>query len=110
MYDKTTPVRKYGLHDRDTGSAPVQIALLTERINSLTEHFRAHAKDNHGQRGLLKMVSKHRRLLEYLKRVDLVGEGQLKDEQGHRHYANGVVPARPGKSIGAAGGFVGCAR
>src|SRR5206468_2985447 len=53
MYDKTTPVRKYGLHDRDTGSAPVQIALLTERINSLTDHFRAHAKDNHGQRGRL---------------------------------------------------------
>ena len=75
MYDKTTPVRKYGLHDRDTGSAPVQIALLTERINSLTDHFRAHAKDNHGQRGLLKMVSKRRRLLEYLKRVDFYALG-----------------------------------
>jgi len=57
MYDKTTPVRKYGLHEGDTGSAPVQIALLTERINSLTDHFRVHAKDFHGQRGLLKMVS-----------------------------------------------------
>ena len=85
MYDKTTPVRKYGLHDRDTGSAPVQIALLTERINSLTDHFRAHAKDNHGQRGLLKMVSKRGRLLEYLKRVDLERYRQLIDELGLRH-------------------------
>ncbi len=85
MYDKTTPVRKYGRHDRDTGSAPVQIALLTERINSLTDHFRAHAKDNHGQRGLLKMVSKRRRLLEYLKRVDLERYRQLIDELGLRH-------------------------
>ena len=85
MYDKTTPVRKYGLHDRDTGSAPVQIALLTERINSLTDHFRAHAKDNHGQRGLLKMVSKRRRLLEYLKRTDLERYRQLIDELGLRH-------------------------
>jgi small subunit ribosomal protein S15 len=85
MYDKTTPVRKYGQHDRDTGSAPVQIALLTERINSLTDHFRAHAKDNHGQRGLLKMVSKRRRLLEYLKRVDLERYRQLIDELGLRH-------------------------
>ncbi|OLB50264.1 MAG: 30S ribosomal protein S15, partial [Gemmatimonadetes bacterium 13_2_20CM_2_69_23] len=55
MYDKTTPVRKYGLHEGDTGSAPVQVALLTERINSLTDHFRVHAKDFHGQRGLLRM-------------------------------------------------------
>jgi len=85
MYDKTTPVTKYGQHDRDTGSAPVQIALLTERINSLTDHFRAHAKDNHGQRGLLKMVSKRRRLLEYLKRVDLERYRQLIDELGLRH-------------------------
>src|SRR3989449_8577511 len=64
MYDKTTPVRKYGQHAGDTGSAPVQVALLTERINSLTDHFRVHAKDFHGQRGLLKMVSQRRRLLE----------------------------------------------
>ncbi len=85
MYDKTTPVTKYGQHDRDTGSAPVQIALLTARINSLTDHFRAHVKDNHGQRGLLKMVSTRRRLLEYLKRVDLERYRQLIDELGLRH-------------------------
>ena len=85
MYDKTTPVRKYGLHDRDTGSAPVQVALLTERINSLTDHFRVHAKDHHGQRGLLGMVSQRRRLLEYLKRTDLERYRQLIDELGLRH-------------------------
>jgi small subunit ribosomal protein S15 len=85
MYDKATPVKKYGRHDRDTGSAPVQIALLTERINSLTDHFRVHQKDFHGQRGLLKMVSQRRRLLEYLKSTDLERYRQLIDELGLRH-------------------------
>jgi small subunit ribosomal protein S15 len=77
--------RKHGLHDRDTGSTPVQVTLLTERINSLTEHFRVHSKDFHGQRGLLKLVSKRRRLLEYLKRTDLAKYRQLIDELGLRH-------------------------
>ena len=85
MLNQTTPVRKHGLHDRDTGSTPVQVALLTERINSLTEHFRVHSKDFHGQRGLLKLVSKRRRLLEYLKRTDLGKYRQLIDELGLRH-------------------------
>jgi len=85
MYDKTTPVRKYGQHDRDTGSTKVQVALLTEQINSLTHHFRAHAKDFHGQRGLLRMVSRRRRLLEYLERSDLAKYRQLIDELGLRH-------------------------
>jgi len=85
MYDKTTPVRKYGQHETDTGSTPVQIALLTERINSLTEHFRAHAKDHHGKRGMLKMVSQRRRLLEYLKRMDLDRYRQLISELDLRH-------------------------
>lgn len=85
MLNETTPVRKYGLHDRDTGSTRVQVALLTERINSLTEHFRGHPKDYHGQRGLLKMVSKRRRLLEYLKRNDLEKYRQLIEELGLRH-------------------------
>lgn len=85
MYDKTTPVKKYGLHERDTGSSRVQVALLTERINSLTDHFRTHAKDFHGQRGLLKMVSKRRRLLEYLKRTDLEKYRHLIEELGLRH-------------------------
>lgn len=85
MDEKTTPVRKYGLHDRDTGSSRVQVALLTERINHLTDHFRVHAKDFHGQRGLLKLVSKRRRLLEYLKRTDLAKYRQLIEELGLRH-------------------------
>ena len=85
MYDKTTPVRKYGQHETDTGSTPVQIALLTERINSLTEHFRAHAKDHHGKRGMLRMVSQRRRLLEYLKRMDLDRYRQLITELDLRH-------------------------
>lgn len=59
------------IHDSDTGSSQVQIALLTERINSLSEHFRAHPHDHHSRRGLLKMVGTRRRLLDYLKRTDL---------------------------------------
>jgi small subunit ribosomal protein S15 len=56
------------VNDKDTGSAHVQIALLTERINSLTEHFRQHKKDHHSRRGLLKMVSQRRKLLNYLQK------------------------------------------
>lgn len=85
MDAKTTPVTKYGQHERDTGSTRVQVALLTERINHLTGHFRVHAKDYHGQRGLLKMVSTRRRLLEYLRRTDLVKYRQLIEELGLRH-------------------------
>jgi len=85
MYDKTTPVRKHGQHDKDTGSAPVQIALLTERINSLNGHFQTHAKDHHGRRGLLRMVNQRRRLLEYLKRTDLERYRRLISELDLRH-------------------------
>ena len=60
-------IDKYRLHDHDSGSPEVQIALLTERIKSLTEHFRVHKKDHHSRRGLLKMVGMRRRLLDYLK-------------------------------------------
>ena len=60
-------VEKYGAHENDTGSPEVQIALLTERINDLTNHLKKHNKDNHSQRGLLKMVGKRRGLLNYLK-------------------------------------------
>ena len=60
-------IDKYRLHDHDSGSPEVQIALLTERIKGLTEHFRVHKKDHHSRRGLLKMVGMRRRLLDYLK-------------------------------------------
>ncbi|MDQ7829822.1 MAG: 30S ribosomal protein S15 [Armatimonadota bacterium] len=63
-------VQAHGRHERDTGSAEVQIALLTERINQLTEHLKQHKKDFHSRRGLLKMVGKRRRLLAYLMRHD----------------------------------------
>lgn len=85
VFDKQAVVLKYAKHARDTGSARVQIALLTERINALTDHFRAHKKDNHGRRGLLTMVSKRRRLLDYLKRTDLAGYRQLIEDLGLRH-------------------------
>lgn len=60
-------IEKYRKHEVDTGSPEVQIALLTERIQHLTEHFKVHAKDHHSRRGLLKLVGKRRRLLDYLK-------------------------------------------
>jgi small subunit ribosomal protein S15 len=65
---KETIIKKFQIHDLDTGSPEVQVAILTERINTLTEHLRLHAKDHHSRRGLLKMVGERRRLLNYLKR------------------------------------------
>jgi small subunit ribosomal protein S15 len=69
--EKTGIIEEHRLHETDTGSARVQIAILTRRINELTEHFRQHPQDHHGRRGLLKMVGRRRRLLDYLKRKDL---------------------------------------
>jgi small subunit ribosomal protein S15 len=83
--DKHSVVQKYQQASGDTGSARVQVALLTERINSLTDHFRTHPKDHHSRRGLLMLVSKRRRLLEYMRRTDLTGYRQLIDELGLRH-------------------------
>jgi small subunit ribosomal protein S15 len=68
---KTELVEKFRTHESDTGSPEVQIALLTARITYLTEHFKTHAKDHHSRRGLLKLVSKRRGLLSYLKKVSL---------------------------------------
>lgn len=64
-------VTDYKRHDSDTGSSHVQIALLTQRINELTEHFKIHKKDNNSRRGLLQMVSRRRKLLDYLKRTNI---------------------------------------
>lgn len=64
-------VTDYQLHTNDTGSSQVQIALLTQRITELTEHFKVHKKDNHSRRGLLKLVSQRRKHLDYLKRTDI---------------------------------------
>lgn len=68
---KTDIIAKYGTSPKDTGSPEVQIALLTLRINDLTQHLDSHKKDNHSRRGLIKMVSKRRRLLKYLSNVDI---------------------------------------
>ena len=67
---KTALIGSYKTHDSDTGSPEVQVALLSERINYLTEHFKAHTKDHHSRRGLLMLVGRRRRLLDYLKMKD----------------------------------------
>ena len=67
---KTELIGSYRTHDADTGSPEVQVAILSERINYLTEHFKTHAKDHHSRRGLLMLVGKRRRLLDYLKAKD----------------------------------------
>ncbi|MCM8782051.1 MAG: 30S ribosomal protein S15 [Candidatus Omnitrophica bacterium] len=70
-------ITNFKQHDKDTGSAKVQIAILTERINTLTEHFKAHKRDHNSRQGLLKLVGKRRRLLDYLRRVDAKGYGDI---------------------------------
>jgi small subunit ribosomal protein S15 len=77
-------VGKHGKHGSDTGSAHVQIAMLTTRINELTEHLRTHPKDHHSRRGLLKLVGRRRRFLNYLQRTDLEGYRALIKELGLR--------------------------
>jgi small subunit ribosomal protein S15 len=81
---KAELIGKYGRTGGDTGSAEVQVALLTARINELTEHLRSHVKDHHSRRGLLKMVGKRRRLLKYLESSDLERYRALVAELGLR--------------------------
>lgn len=71
METKSSTIESHRLHDSDTGSPEVQIALLTDRITHLTEHFKSHKKDHHGRRGLLMLVGRRRRLLDYLKDNDV---------------------------------------
>ena len=71
MPDKAGTITEHRRHETDTGSAEVQIALLTERINHLTEHLKVHVKDHHSRRGLLMMVGRRRRLLDYLRHNDV---------------------------------------
>ena len=77
-------ISEYATHAGDTGSPQVQVALLTQRINELTEHFKTHKKDNHSRRGLLKMVSQRRSMLDYLKRRDIEGYHELIKRLGLR--------------------------
>lgn len=77
-------ITQYKTHGTDTGSPEVQVALLTTRINELTEHFKTHKKDNHSRRGLLKLVSQRRSLLDYLKRKDINRYHELINRLGLR--------------------------
>ncbi|MFO7654521.1 MAG: 30S ribosomal protein S15 [Candidatus Krumholzibacteriia bacterium] len=81
---KNEVIQKFQKHESDSGSPEVQIALLTERINGLSGHFKTHAKDHHSRRGLLKMVGQRKRLLNYLKRKDLDSYRALIKELGIR--------------------------
>lgn len=81
---KQTLIEKFGENPADTGKAEVQIALLTERINDLNEHLRAHRKDHHSRRGLLMLVGRRRRFLNYLQRTDLERYRSLVRELGLR--------------------------
>ena len=81
---KTELITSYATHDGDTGSPEVQIALLSNRITYLTEHFKSHAKDHHSRRGLLKLVGRRRRLLDYLKNTDVERYRTIIDKLGIR--------------------------
>ena len=81
---KTDLIVNFATHDGDTGSPEVQIALLSNRITYLTEHFKSHAKDHHSRRGLMKLVGRRRRLLDYLKKTDLDRYRSIIDKLGIR--------------------------
>jgi len=84
MIDKKAVIKKHHIHDKDTGSAEVQIALYTERIKMLTGHLKLHKKDNHSRRGLLLLVGKRRKLMRYLKNVDIERYRKIIKELGIR--------------------------
>ena len=81
---KAELINTYGVKSGDTGSPEVQVALLSERINNLTEHFKTHIKDNHSRRGLLKLVSQRRQILDYLSRTDEARYKELIERLGIR--------------------------
>jgi small subunit ribosomal protein S15 len=81
---KAELIKTYAVKTGDTGSPEVQVALLSERINNLTEHFKSHVKDNHSRRGLLKLVSQRRQILDYLRRTDDARYKELIERLGIR--------------------------
>ena len=81
---KAALIKEHGRGENDTGSAEVQVAILTERITNLTEHFKAHKKDNHSRRGLLLMVSQRRSLLDHLKKSDVGRDQAILEKLGLR--------------------------
>ncbi len=84
MPNKTATIDQYKTHDSDTGSPEVQIALLTERITHLTEHLKMHKKDHHSRRGLLMLVGRRRRMLDYVKAIDVERYRKIIKDQGLR--------------------------
>ena len=82
--EKQAIIKEYAVHEGDTGSAQVQVAVLTKRINELTEHLKVHKKDHHSRRGLLKMVGKRRGLLDYIKENDVEEYRALIEKLGIR--------------------------
>ena len=82
--EKTAIIKEYATHEGDTGSPEVQVAVLTKRINDLTDHLKTHQKDHHSRRGLLKMVGQRRNLLNYLMRVDIERYRSLIERLGIR--------------------------
>ncbi len=82
--EKKGIIDSYKVHESDTGSTEVQVAIITERIKYLTEHFKVHAKDHHSRRGLLKLVGKRRRLLNYLKKKDVSKYREIIERLGVR--------------------------
>ena len=91
---KAQLIKEFAGKDGDTGSPEVQVAILTERITNLTEHFKGHAKDNHSRRGLLKMVSLRRSLLDYVKKKDQARYEKLISRLGIRRETGCLVPHR----------------
>lgn len=83
--DKSKVIKDHAKHKTDTGSEAVQVGLLTEKINDLTEHLKVHKKDKHSRRGLLQMVGRRRRLLNYLKKKDRITYSSLVEKLGIRH-------------------------
>jgi small subunit ribosomal protein S15 len=84
MPNKTDTISKFQTHESDTGSPEVQIALLTERISHLTEHLKVHKKDHHSRRGLLMLVGRRRRMLDYVKSIDVERYRKIIADQGLR--------------------------
>ena len=83
--DREAIIKKYQMHENDRGSTKVQVALLTERINYLTEHFRTHSKDHHSRQGLYRPIGKRKRLLKYMRASDLDGYRKLVQDLGLRY-------------------------
>ena len=84
MPNKTATIEQYKTHESDTGSPEVQIALLTERITHLTEHLKTHKKDHHSRRGLLMLVGRRRRMLDYVRSIDVERYRSIIKDQGLR--------------------------